>query len=126
MDRITASKSPDPQLPESADLPVTETIELLVPERRQAIIEELATRGCVPVSASTLAEIVACAEYECDAETLEADQRKRVYIALIQSHLPLLEQAEAVTYDTDSKLVDRGPEFERFWQTYVAILKSLS
>lgn len=108
------------------DLPVTETLELLVPERRQVILEELASAEQTPLSTSTLAERVACAEYECRSEALADDQRKRVYIALTQSHLPALSDANVILYDSETRLVDRGPEFARLWRTYIAVLDALS
>jgi hypothetical protein len=107
------------------DLPVTDTVELLAANRRQAILEEL-VGTTQPVSTGTLAERVACAEYNCEAETLEYEQRKRVYIALTQSHLPALAEENVVTYDADTNRVARGPQFSQLWQTYTAVVDSLS
>ncbi|WP_224333518.1 DUF7344 domain-containing protein [Haloprofundus halobius] len=120
---FTGSSNLRPQ--EDEDLPVTEILELIAPKRRQLILEELAAAEQTPLSTSTLAERVACAEYECSPEELKSDQRKRVYIALVQSHLPTYRDGDVVSYDPDSRLVDRGPEFTRVWQTYTAILESL-
>lgn len=123
--RLLAGR-PDPQLPSEGEIPITETFELLAQERRQVILEKLATASTTPISTSSLAERVACTEYECDPDELEDDQRKRVYIAVTQSHLPTLQEADIVTHDTDAQLVDRGPKFDRLWRTYMAVLETLS
>ena len=122
--RLTGRPGPEPQSLDE-DLPVTDTVELLASDRRQAIIEELAGTT-QPMSTATIAERVACAEYDCEADTLNAEQRKRVYIALKQSHLPVLAEANVVVYDVDSNRVARGPQFSQLWQTYTAVVKSLS
>lgn len=120
--------SPDPveHPPEDEELPVSETLKLLARERRRAIIRQLATTDQTPMTVSTLAERVACEEYDCDAESLAPAERKRVYVAAVQSHLPALVEANAIVYDSDEQLVDRGPEFARLWRTYTAVLDSLS
>lgn len=107
------------------DLPVTDTVELLAADRRQAILEALVVTT-QPVSTATLAERVACAEYDCTTETLESEQRKRVYIALKQSHLPVLDEANVVKYNADTNRVARGPQFSHLWKTYISVVKSLS
>lgn len=116
----------DTQLPANDDLPVTETLRLLARERRRIILKALAETEQVPLSTSKLAERVACMEYDCSSEALTADQRKRVHIALVQSHLPALSDANVISYNSDSKIVDCGSQFHRTWQTYIAILESLS
>ena len=120
------SGPPKPPQHSERDLQVSETLELLVPERRQALLEVLHSSPQRPIPVSTLADHVACQEYDCDVETLTTEQRKRVYIALYQSHLPTLAQADVVTFDTDESLVEVGPEFQRVWQVYAAVLESLS
>jgi hypothetical protein len=110
------------------ELPVTEIFELLANHRRQLVLKELATTERTPLSTSTLAERVACAEYDCSRDELAADQRKRVYIALKQSHLPKLNDTSlgVVSYRHEENLVDRGPEFDRAWETYTIACQSLS
>lgn len=120
------SGSPNPPQHSEWNLQVSETLKLLVPERRQAVLEVLHATHQRPVPVSTLADHVACEEYDCDIEDVTTEQRKRVYIALYQSHLPTLAQAEVVTYDADECLVKVGPEFQRVWQVYSAVLESLS
>jgi hypothetical protein len=114
------------QPPHAEDIPVTDTLKLIVPRRRQLILEELATADQTPLSTSALAERVATTEYDCSPESLTSNERKRVYIALSQSHLPTLSNDNVVSYQPDDQRVDRGPEFSRVWQTYIAVLNSLS
>lgn len=112
--------------PPTEELPITETLKILVPKRRRVILEELNASNEIPLPVASLAERVACVEYQCDIETLDSEQRRRVYIALQQSHLPTLAAADAIIYDTDANTVDTSKEFDRIWQTYSAIIESLS
>ena len=105
---------------------MSETVRLIRSERRQLILEELAAAEQSRWSISELAERVAAAEYQCSPDTLTSDQRKRVYIALLQSHLPSLNESNVVLYDRDNSLVERGPGFGQVWQTYTAVVESLS
>ena len=54
-----------------------------------------------PVDIGDLAEQVAAWENATDAANLDAQERKRVYIALYQSHLPSMDDAGLVTYEDD-------------------------
>ncbi|MFC6722862.1 hypothetical protein ACFQE1_00270 [Halobium palmae] len=112
--------------PTTEELPITETLKILVRKRRRVILEELNASNETPLPVASLAERVACVEYQCDIETLTNEQRRRVYIALQQSHLPTLAAADVIVYETDANTVDRGKEFDRIWQTYSAIIESLS
>lgn len=112
------SGSSNPPHPSERDLNVSETLELLVPERRQTVLEVLHASPQRPIPVSTLADHVACDEYDCDVETLTTEQRKRVYIALYQSHLPTLAQANVVSYDADESLVKSDQNFNASgWST---------
>ena len=105
---------------------VSETLELLAHERRRLILEELAVAEETPLTTSTLADRVAAAEYDCRPKELSPDQQKRVYIALVQSHLPKYSDAEVIAHLPDECLVDRGPKFVSVWQTYRAICETLT
>lgn len=111
----------------SEDFPLTDIFELLANDRRQIVLKELAATERTPLSTSTLAERVACAEYGCSRNGLEAAQRKRVYIALKQSHLPKLNDTtlKVVSYRHEENLVERGPEFDRVWEIYTGACQSL-
>lgn len=118
---------PDPPVT-NEEFPVTDIFELLANHRRQLVLEELATTARTPLSTATLAERVACAEYDCSRDELAVDQRKRVYIALTQSHLPKLTDTplKVVSYRHEENLVDRGPEFDRIWKIYTGACQFLS
>ena len=118
--------SPDP-LPDDdhSDVIVTDTLEVLVQPRRRATLAALAATEQTPLSVSALAERVASAEYDCEPTDLASDQRRRVYVALCQSHLPRLAETNIVSYDRETQLVDRDSQFGRVWRTYVAVLESL-
>lgn len=58
------------------------------------------------VSIGELTERVAAWEVGSTPEDVTPDERKRVYTALQQSHLPSLEQASIVTYDEDRRFVE--------------------
>jgi len=66
-----------------------------------------------PLSVSDLAEKVAAREYGKRREMLEYDERKRVYTAMTQTHLPAMEEAGVVDYDgREVRLTDRAEEIE--------------
>lgn len=104
----------------------SEVFELLKPKRRQAVLDVLATGEARPTSVSNLAEDVAAIEYGCTPEKLESAQRKRVYIALCQVHLPRLAEAEVVSYDDDRKIVDRGKRFRAVRRIYTTLTDALA
>lgn len=67
-----------------------------------------------PVEIGTLA--VHLAAYECDKEPsqINSEERKRVYISLYQSHLPKMDDLDAIEYDRRSGMVELGPAYETF------------
>ena len=73
-----------------------------------------------PVELGTLAEQIAAWENNIDVETVTPEQRKSVYSALYQTHLPKLENIGIVTYDRESKRVsftDGAQNFELYLAT---------
>ncbi len=58
-----------------------------------------------PYSAGDLAEAIAAIELNKEISELDAQERKRVYITLIQLHLPKLDEFGAIAYDERSKQV---------------------
>lgn len=82
--------------------------DLLGNERRRASLKYLlAIENEIPVD--ELAREVA--EHIADASTQPKDLQQSVYISLCQSHLPKLDRAAIVEYDSDRKIVSRGPTF---------------
>jgi hypothetical protein len=88
----------------SIPLGIEESIEAISNSRRRhvlALVEELDA----PRSVGDLAEAIAAIELEKDIPELSAQDRKRVYIALIQVHLDTLDELGAVAYHERSKQV---------------------
>ena len=66
-----------------------------------------------PVDVSDLAEKVASLEYDKSREKLDYDERKRVYTAMKQTHLPAMEDAGVIDYDgREVRLTDKADEVE--------------
>lgn len=84
----------------------TDTIfQVLRNRRRRYVLHFLKQREeLVPIG--RVAEQVAAWENEKPVESVSSAERKRVYISLLQSHLPTLEEAEMVVFDEEDSTVD--------------------
>lgn len=78
--------------------------EVLQNERRRYVLQYLRRHGG-PVELGELATQVAAWEYRCGTDQLSKDQRKRVYTTLQQTHLPRLDEAGIVDYDSDHGII---------------------
>jgi len=82
--------------------------DLLGNERRRSCLQCLATAG----GRTTVQELAAdVAVRVSDEGTPPDDIRDSVYISLCQNHLPKLDDAGVVTYDSAEKTVGPGPAF---------------
>ena len=81
--------------------------------RRRAILRYLTTES-PEVEFGELAELLAARECDKDRCQISAQERKRLYIALYQSHLPKMADMDAIDYDERSGLVERGPKIRSF------------
>lgn len=63
---------------------------------------------------SSLVEQVAAWENETDPETVTRTQRRRVYISLYQTHLPMLEDHGIVDWDSENHAIELLPNEETF------------
>lgn len=81
---------------------------LLQNERRRLALAFLSERDWL-VNVGVVAEHVAAVENDIDVEELSAQQRKRVYISLYQSHLPKLDEHGVVDYDQSRGTVEPLP-----------------
>ena len=88
-----------PSFGEEPSLPETDVFEVLSNERRQCILHYLKRQDDRRVSLRELVDHVAAWENDTTVEALESDERKRVYTALRQNHLPKLEETDIVEYD---------------------------
>lgn len=74
------------------------------PRRRYALYYLRQESG--PIKLTKLAEHVAAWENETDVDSLENQERKRVYVSLYQTHIPKLADAGLVHYDEDAGTVE--------------------
>jgi hypothetical protein len=65
----------------------------------------LLTADAGSTTADDLAVRIAATENDCSTNQLSAQQRKRVYISLTQTHLKRLARTGVIHYDETSKLV---------------------
>lgn len=73
------------------------------PRRRYTLYYLRTTEG--PVKLTDLATQVAAWENDTDPEDITEQERKRVYVSLYQTHVPRLDEAGIVDYDSDSGYV---------------------
>ena len=78
--------------------------ELLKNRRRREVLQYLLEADDT-VTLGELAEQIAAWENDIDINALSSDQRKRVYVALYQTHLPKMDDAGIVEYDQDRGLI---------------------
>ena len=78
--------------------------DLLSNARRRLVLSYLQEEGG-PISIGELATNVAAMENDVPPEELDAQQRKRTYVSLYQTHIPKLAKAGAVDYDSDEGTV---------------------
>lgn len=86
--------------------------ELLKNKRRRDLLRYLEEEDDV-VTMSDLAEHVAAIENEIPESQLSSQQRKRVYVALYQCHLPILDRADVVNFNKPRGLIERTPRADQ-------------
>ena len=92
------STSADPAQPSRLSKDVI--FEVLKNRRRRDVLEYLQSEGGT-VTLAELAEQIAAWENDIEVAELNSTQRKRVYVALYQTHLPKMDDAGIVEYDRD-------------------------
>ncbi len=85
-----------------------EAFEILYNSRRRATLEFLHRHGR-PCSMDELIDHIAATENEVPIGELTDQQRRRVYVSLYQTHLPLLDEADAIEYDQSTQAIEPGP-----------------
>ncbi|TYT62505.1 DUF7344 domain-containing protein [Natrialba swarupiae] len=86
---------------ETDEITRDQTFTMLSNRRRRWVIHYLKRRDGGPVSLRTLVNTISAWEHGVEVEKLSWKQRKRVYTALRQSHLPKLDDAGVVEYDSN-------------------------
>jgi hypothetical protein len=100
--------------PDGSDGVGTETLfEVLGNRRRRHVIDVLRQRGG-RVALDRLAEEVAARENGLDRTEISAVQRKRVYTALQQTHLPKMDNADVLTFDKTAGTVAPSAAIDEF------------
>lgn len=85
--------------------------EVLSNRRRRYAVHAIKQEG-EAVDLGDIAERVASWEYDVERAELSYDERKRVYTALQQSHLPKMDDAGIVAYDKDRGVIEPKPALE--------------
>lgn len=82
--------------------------DVLANQRRRFALHYLKNRDG-PTPLGELAEQVAAWENGCSVTEIDSAERKRVYTALQQSHLPVMDDAGVVAFDKDRGVVEPAP-----------------
>ena len=82
-----------------------EIFEVLRNQRRRYVLQYL-KQDDRPVELGDLAQQIAAWEYETTLEAVTPEQRKRVYTTLQQTHLPKMDEAGILRFDSDSGIVE--------------------
>jgi len=96
---------------QGAGLSEDDVFEVLSNPRRRYAVHVLKDED-EPTEIGPLAEQVAAWENEIEVPDVSHAQRKRVYTALQQSHLPKMEEAGVVEFDKDRGVIEPTPTLE--------------
>ncbi|MEF8779095.1 MAG: hypothetical protein V5A46_00265 [Haloferacaceae archaeon] len=92
------------------ELPLDLVYDILRNRRRRMVISQLQeTEGELTIG--DVSEYIAAVENDKPVSALRSKERKRVYISLYQSHLPKMDDAGVIAYDSDRGTVEPGPAF---------------
>lgn len=93
---------------EAAPLPLDQVFDVLRNERRRRAIRFLVENGG-QVEMSELAENLAAWETDKPVAELTSSERKRVYVALYQCHLPRMDDMDVVEFNKPRGVIETGP-----------------
>lgn len=94
---------------------------VLANQRRRFAVHILKRRDD-PVELGTLATQIAAWEQDTDPVQVTGTERKRVYTALQQSHLPTMDDAGIVSFDKDRGLIEPTPALQDI-EMYLDVVK---
>ncbi|MGQ3411947.1 DUF7344 domain-containing protein [Natrinema sp. LN54] len=97
-----------------------EIFEVLRNQRRRYVLQYL-KQDHRPVELGDLAQQVAAWEYDTTLEGVTPEQRKRVYTTLQQTHLPKMDTAGILRFDSDRGVIE-GTERTRDISVYLEIV----
>lgn len=89
----------------SEDLSRDAIFEVLRNQRRRYVLHYLKQQD-EPVQLQELIEQVAAWENDKPVEEVTSEEHQRVYVALMQTHLPRMEAADVINYDEEERLVE--------------------
>lgn len=101
-DKLTPTPSEDSS---SGSLSDDDLFQVLSNRRRRYAVHALKDAG-EPAELSDVAEQVAAWEYDVDVEQVSYDERKRVYTALQQSHLPMMDDVGIIEFNKNRGVVE--------------------
>ncbi len=101
-------------------LSIDEVCHLLQNERRRNVLEYL-RRTEDQVEMREIAEEVAAEENDTSVDQLHHDDRKRVYIALYQVHLPKMDDSGIIEYDQDRGTVRKTAAANQVYRAMDAV-----
>ncbi len=105
------------------DIPRDQLFGMLSNRRRRWVLHALTQQDSEAVSFGTLVETVSAWEYERDPAELSWKERKRIYTALRQSHLPKLDETGIINYDQHRGTVELTEEAQQV-QVYLEYVPS--
>jgi len=106
-----------------ASIPRDQLFGMLANRRRRWVLQALKQQESDTVSFGTIVETVSAWEYDTDPAELSWKQRKRVYTALRQSHLPKLDDTGIINYDPHRGTVELTEEAQHV-QLYLEYVPS--
>lgn len=92
---------------------------LLSAQRRRRVLAYLAENEA-ETTLSDLADHIAALENDVEIRLLDSQQRKRVYVALYQCHLPKMDDADVIDFNQSRGAVVRRPEADQLY-AYLAV-----
>ncbi|MFC4989373.1 MULTISPECIES: DUF7344 domain-containing protein [Saliphagus] len=95
--------------------------DLLKNRRRRQVLAYL-QEADETITLSELAEEIAAWENDIEVRELKSDQRKRVYVALYQTHLPKMDDAGVIDYNKDRGLITLSENADSL-QEYLTIVQ---
>lgn len=103
-------KEGEPAAPQR--VPEDDLFEVLSNRRRRYVVHALKHNNQSPAKLGPLAEQIAAWEYDLETHEVGSQVRKRVYTALQQSHLPMMDQVGVVEFDKREGVVEPTPALE--------------
>ncbi|MFC7128808.1 DUF7344 domain-containing protein [Haloferax chudinovii] len=111
--RQAHQREPDTDYRTSSEISKDEVFDILKSSRRRSTIRMVSQSGS-PLTIEEIAERIAAQENDKARSQLTSDERKRVYIALYQTHLKKLSEKGVIEFDEANGTVRRGELFDAY------------